>query len=44
MKTAKSLSAVNKITSQREKINKHNRIVMKMRTKKERIKKLGVGM
>jgi hypothetical protein len=44
MKIVKNLSVIKKITSQREKINKHDRIVMKMRTKKERIKKLGLGM
>jgi hypothetical protein len=43
-KIAKNLFAADKLTSQREKVNKHDRIVIKIRTKKERIRKLGIGI
>jgi hypothetical protein len=44
LKIAIKFSVAKKITLQREKDNKHDRTVRKIRTKKERIKKLVVRM
>jgi hypothetical protein len=44
MKIVKTLSVDDKRASQRKTVNRNDRIVIKMRTKKERMKKLGEGL